>query len=72
MASGLNAQKRYSLVLPEDLFNKIKEIADNRQTTVVDIIRKFMTLGLIATQDDVTLFIKREGEEKEESELLIL
>ena len=70
MASALKGQKRYSLVLPEDLFNKVKEIADSRQTTVVDIIRKFMTLGLIATQDDVTLFIKQEG--KEVRELLIL
>src|SRR5215216_4297227 len=30
--------KRYSLVLPEDLFTAIQELADKRQTTVVDLI----------------------------------
>ena len=53
--------RRYNLVLPEALFDEIKQIADRQQTTVVEIIRRFMKLGLLATQI----------EEAPESELII-
>lgn len=43
-----NAVKRYNLVLPEELFNEVQRIADDRQTTVVDILRRFIKLGLLA------------------------
>ena len=46
--------KRYSLVLPEDLFTAIQALADQRQTTVVDLIRRFIKLGLIAAKIEDT------------------
>lgn len=59
------AVKRYNLVLPEDLFNEVQRIADDRQTTVVDILRRFIKLGLLADRieksPDSALII-REGE----------
>lgn len=59
------AIKRYNLVLPEELFNEVQRIADDRQTTVVDILRRFIKLGLLADRieksSDSALII-REGD----------
>ena len=42
--------KRYNLVLPMDLFNQVMAVADAQKTTVVEIIRKFLKLGVIVTE----------------------
>jgi hypothetical protein len=42
--------KRYNLVLPEDLFIEVQKVADNRHTTVVEMLRRFIKLGLLAIQ----------------------
>jgi hypothetical protein len=57
--------KRYNLVLPEELFNEIKILSEKQHTTVVEILRRFIRLGLLATQieeiPDAALLI-REGD----------
>ena len=61
--------KRYSLVLPEDLFTAIQELADQRQTTVVDLIRRFIKLGLIAAKIEDTpgaALIIRDGDSEQQ------
>ena len=61
--------KRYSLVLPEDLFTAIQALADQRQTTVVDLIRRFIKLGLIAAKIEDTpgaALIIREGDSEQQ------
>lgn len=61
--------KRYSLVLPEAVFDEIQRVADEQQTTVVEIIRKFIKLGLIATEiekDSSAALIIREGDKEKE------
>jgi hypothetical protein len=65
--------KRYSLVLPEDLFTAIQELADQRQTTVVDLIRRFIKLGLIAAKIEDTpgaALIIRNGDTEQQIILL--
>ncbi len=69
-AKGL---KRYNLVLPEDLFDELQELADNKQTTVVDLLRKFIKLGLVVAKVEETpgsAFLIREG--KAERQLVLL
>ena len=60
------AMKRYNLVLPEELFLEVQTLADERQTTVVDLFRRFIKLGLLAANieddQDAALLIKQ-GEE---------
>jgi len=61
--------KRYSLALPEDLFMAIQELADQRQTTVVDLIRRFIKLGLIAAKIEDTpgaALIIRDGDSEQQ------
>jgi hypothetical protein len=65
--------KRYSLALPEDLFTAIQELADKRQTTVVDLIRRFIKLGLIAAKIEDTpgaALIIRDGDTEQQIILL--
>lgn len=42
--------KRYNLALPEEVFNQVQALADKDHTTVVEIIRKFIRLGLLVTR----------------------
>ena len=69
MSRNSDKLRRYNLVLPEELFDEIKKIADKRQTTVVEIIRKFMKLGLLAVQVEETpgsaLLIRENDVERE-------
>ena len=41
---------RYNLVLPMDLFDELKKAADERGMTLVEILRKFIKLGLLALE----------------------
>ena len=65
--------KKYQIVVPESLFEEIEKIAHSRQTTVIDIIRRFLKLGLLTTKIENTpnagLFI-REGDSEREIILL--
>ena len=60
--------KRYSLVLPGPLFEEVQKVADERQTSVVEIIKKFLRLGLLvadAEKSPDTAFIIRKGDEEQ-------
>jgi hypothetical protein len=69
MAEGSSKNKRYNLVMPEELFNEIQKIADNRNTTVVEMLRKFIKIGLLVVQAEETpgsALLIREGETERE------
>ena len=65
--------KRYNLALPEELYAEVQALADRQQTTVVELLRRFIKLGLLATavqeRPDASLLI-REGEREREIILL--
>jgi len=56
--------KRYNLVLPHSLFDQVQQVADENGTTVADVVRQFIKLGLfvnrVATLDNP--FIVKQGE----------
>ena len=56
---------RYNLALPTALYDEVKQAADKHGVTVVDIIRKFLQIGLmvIKLQDEPgAALIIREGD----------
>lgn len=64
MSEKTTSVKRYNLVLPEELFNEVEKIAEKKQTTFVDILRRFIKLGLLAIQIEEspnTALLLREG-----------
>jgi hypothetical protein len=62
MASARGEMKRYTFELPAELFIEIRQVANKQHTTVVDVIRKYIKLGLaIEKTPDNALYI-REGD----------
>ena len=40
--------KRYNLALPEDLYAELQVLAEREHTTILDLIRRSIKLGLLA------------------------
>lgn len=61
--------RRYNLALPEELFSKLEEEANKHNTTVVDMLRRFVKLGLLALSieesPDAALLIREGNTEKQ-------
>jgi hypothetical protein len=61
--------KRYNLVIPEVLYDQIQQLAEEEHTTVVDLIRRFIKLGLIAAETakkpGASLIIREDGRDRE-------
>ncbi len=60
--------RRYTLVLPDGLFAELEQVAERRHTTVVEVLRRFIKLGLIAerveTSPDSELILREGGVEQ--------
>jgi hypothetical protein len=65
--------KRYNLSLPEEIMKELQAAADANDTTVLELLRRFVKLGLIALElekrEDAALII-REGDREREIILL--
>ncbi len=62
--------KRYNLVVPSSLFNEVQSMANSQHTTVLDLLRRLISIGLTVAriaQNPSTSFIIREdsGRERE-------
>lgn len=70
MATNENGLKRYNLVMPAGLFDNLQALADRQHTTVVDLIRKYVKLGLVISNlvednPDAALIIRNGDTERE-------
>ena len=70
MSVSRHGIKRYNLQLPMALFDKVQKLADNRETTVVEEIRKAVTLWLIiatniAQNPNIALVLRDNDKERE-------
>jgi len=70
---GMSELKRYNLVLPEELFAELERMASKRHTSVVEVLRRYIKLGLLVEQIDerpgAELLI-REGEHERQIVLI--
>jgi hypothetical protein len=61
--------KRYTLVIPEGLFEELQRVAERDHTSVLDLVRRSLKLGIIASdlehEQGAYLTIEREGGPKE-------
>ncbi len=61
--------RRYSLVLPEELFQEVERLAERQNTSVVELLRRFTRLGLFAMQlqerPDAALIVREGGTERQ-------
>lgn len=69
MGSSKSDIKKYNLAMPQELFDKLQETADKQHTTVVELLRKFIKLGLLIIELDGrpdSAFLIREGDKERE------
>lgn len=66
-SSSSHALKRYNLVLPENLHAKLQEVAEQRHTTLLELIKKFIKLGLLidSLDEDTTIILRKDDKERE-------
>ena len=67
--SVMKKTKRYNLVLPEKLFTEVEQVASKNEMKVVDVIRRFIKLGLVisSVEDDPdAIFLIRQGDRERE------
>ncbi len=66
--------KRYNLILPEDLYDAVQKIAEEQHMMVIEVLRKFIRLGILAADvgkdPDSKLIIREAG--KMDREILLL
>jgi plasmid stability protein len=63
-------RSRYNLDLPEDVYARLKVVAEEHSTSVSELVRRFITLGLLLTSRPDAQFIVREGEREREVVLI--
>jgi hypothetical protein len=59
--------------IPSDLYDKLQQAADSRQTSVVQLLRQFITIGLMVLDLDETpesSLVVRRGETEEKIKLV--
>lgn len=50
--------KRYSLVMPQTVYDEVEKIANNQGVTVVEVLRQYIKLGLLASKGEVSIATK--------------
>jgi len=67
--SSSKGMKRYNLVLPESLYDEMYTVAGNNHTTVLELMRKFIKLGLLVmdlqTKPDSHIIIRDGNTDRE-------
>ncbi len=61
--------KRYNLVLPTHLYEEIQSLANEQDTSVLDLLKRFIKIGLLVAKlsqsPDNALIIREGGKERE-------
>ena len=50
--------KRYTFELPIEIYNQLSDTADQNGTSVVEMLRKYIKLGLLATQPGTDVLLR--------------
>lgn len=58
MVEKKRSTKRYTFELPIEIYNQLSTIAEQNGTSVVEMLRKYIKLGLLATQPDTVVLLK--------------
>jgi len=58
MIEKKRSTKRYTFELPIEIYNQLSTTAEQNGTSVVEMLRKYIKLGLLATQPDTVVLLK--------------
>ncbi len=63
-------EPHYHLILPDELIDALRQIAVSRNTSMIDVLRRFIDLGLrtieIEEQPGAALIVREEGKDERE------
>ena len=65
--------KRYNMVIPQPLFDELQMMADERHSTVLEVLKQFIRLGLLVSKAEKSpdaAVIIREGDRERELMLI--
>lgn len=65
MKTDENNKIRYNIMLPKELYDSLKDLADEQDTTISNLMRSFIKLGMIALAPDTTLVLKTRDSEQQ-------
>lgn len=54
----MTEKKRYTFELPIEIYDQLAETADQNGTSVVEMLRKYIKLGLLATQPNTSILLR--------------
>jgi hypothetical protein len=61
--------KRYNLVLPSHLYEEVQTVANEQNTSIPELLKRFIKIGLLVAKlsqsPDTTLIIREGGKERE-------
>ena len=61
--------KRYNLAIPQALFDELQTIADERHSTVLEVLKQFIRLGLLVSKAEkspsAAVILREGGRERE-------
>jgi hypothetical protein len=58
MVEKKRSTKRYTFELPIEIYDQLLATAEQNGTSVVEMLRKYIKLGLLATQPDTMVLIR--------------
>ena len=67
-----NENKRYNLNLPTELYERISQIADDKDVSIAHLMRVFLRLGLETLEDGAHVFVVDTDENREREIKLLL
>ena len=59
--------KRYNMIIPEDLYNEVERLAEEKHTSMIELFRNFIKFGLVVNRlndEGAELIIRKNGEDK--------
>ena len=62
--------KRYNLSIPKDLYDEVQSMADEEETTVLEIFKRLMKIGFVLykkqREPDIHFIIRENGKDDKE------
>ncbi len=64
MSAFKNTPKRCTFELPVDLYDSLSHMADQNNTSVVEMLRKYIKLGLMASEPGTVVLLRKSGQDQ--------
>ncbi|MEJ5224236.1 MAG: hypothetical protein WHV44_07245 [Anaerolineales bacterium] len=64
MSAYKSTPKRCTFELPVDLYDALADVAGQHNTSVVEMLRKYIKLGLLASEPGTMVLLRKNGQDQ--------